>query len=80
MVTKKTMIICSMLAGVVHHIGKDALLPINTYNVYIISYLHKYDPTITMFTSYFAGAIFTFSQTSSGFLGGRIDNRFGCHV
>lgn len=80
MVSWKTKIICSMLAGIIHNIGKDSILPINSFTVYFISYIHNFDPSITMFTAYFAQAVFILSMTSSGIIGGRIDNRFGCHM
>lgn len=73
--------ICSIVGGIIYQIGIGSIFPLGNFNVYIISYINNYhkDSPYQLYYGYFITPLLTFMLSFFAFLGGLIDNRFGCH-
>lgn len=80
MISKRTKIICSFLGCLFFILGISVFGAITSFNVYFVSYIYHYDQSIKITNVLFSGAVFTLTSTSFGFIGGRLDSKFGCHM
>ena len=69
--------ISTMIGSLIIYIGVAFVLPLNNFSVYITSYIHLAQPSVTMHYGMFINLIFSFAMTASNPLGGYLENYIG---
>lgn len=75
----KKKLICSIIAGILHHIILTSVNVIGSFSVYYISYVHQFDPSVTLHYGFLMSPLLSISLSVSIILGGSIDRKLGCH-